>query len=41
MAGIMAELKFMSKKAETSEIWKQKALNVESQLNTLFPKFAS
>jgi hypothetical protein len=31
----------MSKKPESSEVWKQKAMNVESQLNILFPKFSS
>lgn len=30
IAGIMAELEFMSKKPETSEVWKKKALFVES-----------
>ena len=37
----MAELKFMSKKKEESVIWIQKAIIVESQMNLLFPKFAS
>jgi hypothetical protein len=30
VAGIHAELEFMSSKSEKSEVWKQKAMNVES-----------
>ncbi len=39
--GIMSELQFMSTKEESSEIWKQKAMNVETQMNLIFPKFSS
>jgi hypothetical protein len=41
IAGILIELEFMSRKKESTKVWKEKANNLESALNHLRPKFSS